>query len=80
VDQQVFCPLLVLLFLCHLLFTTATGKDEKDRRQEMIIYFFHAVESKTLGGVLHRTGPPLLRDEGERTESLKRKWFTGQIW
>lgn len=50
VDRQVFCPLLVLRSLCHHLFTTATGKDEKDRRQEMIIHFFHAVESKTLGG------------------------------
>lgn len=36
--------------LCHHLFTTATGEDEKDRRQELIIYFFHAVESKALGG------------------------------
>lgn len=35
--------------LCHHLFTTATGEDDKDRRPELIIYFFHAVESKALG-------------------------------
>lgn len=36
--------------LCHHLYTTATGEDDKDRRPELIIYFFHAVESKALGG------------------------------
>lgn len=43
--------------LCHHLFTTATGEDEKDRRQELIIYFFHLFERKCSGEVTSQECP-----------------------
>lgn len=78
VDQQVFCPLLVLRSVSPPLYHSNWRRWEGSKTGTDNI-FLSCRWKQSSGGLLHRSGP-LLRAEGERTESLKRKWFTGQIW